>query len=243
VFVANARKLRAISESHTKSDVEDARLLARLGRADPVLLGPIQHRSEQRQRALVRLKVHEALVRARVNAMNSVRFLLNSLGLVVPSGSKATTFTRRLRPMLDEATGRLVEPLLVMVDTLNAKIAELDDELEAFGRERYPVTERLRQVDGVGPLTALAYVLTIEDPNGLRTRATSARTWAWCPSATSRAKATSSCRSARPAIGSCDACWSIAPTISSGRSVRRRDCVRRVHALRPGVASPRRSAR
>jgi transposase len=164
VFVANARKLRAISESHTKSDVEDARLLARLGRADPVLLGPIRHRSEQGQRALVRLKVREALVRARVNAMNSVRFLLKSLGLVVPSGSKAMTFTRRLRPMLDEATGRLVEPLLTMVDTLNAKIAELDDELEAFGRERYPVTERLRQVDGVGPLTALAYVLTIEDP-------------------------------------------------------------------------------
>ncbi|MBX3737999.1 MAG: hypothetical protein KF715_14985 [Candidatus Didemnitutus sp.] len=93
VIVANARKLRAIcspfrpqwrapgparpslraapsprcrapSASHTKNDAEDARMLARLGRADPALLSPIQHRSEQGQRALVRLKVREALVRS-----------------------------------------------------------------------------------------------------------------------------------------------------------------------------------
>ena len=33
VIVANACKVRAISQSQTKSDVEDARMLARLGRA------------------------------------------------------------------------------------------------------------------------------------------------------------------------------------------------------------------
>lgn len=80
VLVANARKLRAISRSHTKNDTEDARMLARLGRADPALLSPIQHRSEHGQRALVRLKVRAALVRSRVNLINSVRFLLKSLG-------------------------------------------------------------------------------------------------------------------------------------------------------------------
>jgi transposase len=168
VLVANARKLRAISTSVTKSDEEDARMLARLGRADPALLSPIKHRSEQGQRALLRIKVREALVRSRVNQMNSVRFLLKSLGLTVPSGSKAMTFTRKLRPMLDEATRCLVEPLLTMIDALNARIHEMDAELEAFGRERYPATERLRQVPGVGPLTALAFVLTIEDPARFR---------------------------------------------------------------------------
>ena len=164
VHVANARKVRAIAQSPTKSDQEDARMLARLGRADPALLSPIQHRSEAGQRALLRIKVREALVRSRVNQMNSVHFLLKSLGLQVPSGSKATTFTRKLRPMLDAATCALVEPLLGMIDALNARIKQLDTELESFAREQYPVTERLRQVDGVGPLTALAFVLTIEDP-------------------------------------------------------------------------------
>jgi len=163
-LVANARKLRAIAQSQTKSDREDARMLARIGRADPALLYPVRHRSEHGQRALIRIKVREALVRSRVNQMNSVRFLLKSLGVPVVSGSKAMTFTRRLRPMLDEATRALVEPLLTMIDALNARIAAMDKELESFGRECYPVTERLRQVDGVGPLTALAFVLTIEDP-------------------------------------------------------------------------------
>ena len=168
VIVANARKLRAISQSHTKNDAEDARMLARLGRADPTLLSPIKHRSEEGQRALLRIKVREALVRSRVNQMNSVRFLLKSLGLAVPSGSKAMTFTRKLRPMLDDATRCLVEPLLAMIDALNATIHELDAELESFGRDRYPVSESLRQVPGVGPLTALAFVLTIEDPQRFR---------------------------------------------------------------------------
>ena len=67
VLVANARKLRAISQSTTKSDEEDARMLARLGRADPKLLSPVRHRREATQRALVRLKVREALVRSCVN--------------------------------------------------------------------------------------------------------------------------------------------------------------------------------
>jgi len=68
VIVANARKLRAISESQTKSDREDAQMLARLGRADPKRLSPVRHRCEATQRALVRLKVREALVRSRVKA-------------------------------------------------------------------------------------------------------------------------------------------------------------------------------
>jgi len=164
VLVANARKLRAISASHTKTDAEDARMLARLGRADPALLSPIQHRSEAAQRALVRLKVRESLVRARVNQMNSVRFLLKSLGLVTPRQVKATAFTRKLRPLLDAATCALVEPLLTLIDTLNAQLAALDAELETLARDHYPVTERLRQISGVGALTALCFVLTIEDP-------------------------------------------------------------------------------
>ena len=164
VYVANARKVRAITSSPTKSDQEDARMLARLGRADPALLSPIQHRSEAGQRALLRMKVREALVRSRVNQMNSVRFLLKSLGLPVPSGSKALTFTRKLRPMLDAATCALVEPLIAMIDALNARIKELDTALETLGREQYPATARLQQIPGVGPLTALGFVLTIESP-------------------------------------------------------------------------------
>jgi transposase len=37
--------------------------------------------------------------------------------------------------------------------------------LETVSKERYPETELLRQVEGIGPLTALTFVLTLEDPN------------------------------------------------------------------------------
>lgn len=164
VYVANARKVRAISQSLTKTDEQDARMLARLCRADPSLLSPVKHRSEACQRDLVQLKAREALVRARVDLMNSTRFLLKSLGLPVPSQVKATAFTRKLRPLIDEASTALVEPLLQSIDALSARIKTLDETLEALASARYPDTQRLRQVPGVGPITALCYVLTLESP-------------------------------------------------------------------------------
>jgi transposase len=164
VYVANARKVRAISQSVTKSDEQDARMLARLCRVDPSLLSPIKHRSERCQRDLVQLKVRESLVRARVDLMNSTRFLLKSLGLTVPSQVKATAFVRKLRPLLDDAATALVEPLLQSIDALSAQIKTLEDKLEALTCNQYPDTERLQQIPGVGPITALAYVLTLETP-------------------------------------------------------------------------------
>ncbi len=164
VIVANARKLRAISQRQTKSDREDAQLLARLGRADPALLSPVQHRSEATQRALVRLKVREALVRGRVNHINTARFLLKSLGIFIPGSIKALAFTRKVRAQLGAADTALVAELLQTIDHLNQQIKTLDTELEQLAGERYPATQRLRQVAGVGPLTALCFVLTVEDP-------------------------------------------------------------------------------
>jgi len=165
VYVANARKLRAISTSNTKSDKADARMLARLCRADVELLSPIRHRSEQCQRDLVRVKVRDALVRTRVNQMNSVRFLMKSLGVKIPSGCKASAFVKRVREELSEEYLELVEPLLVMLDAIEAKIREVDKQLEELAAKQYPETERLKQVPGVGPLTALTFILTLESPD------------------------------------------------------------------------------
>jgi transposase len=58
-----------------------------------------------------------------------------------------------------------LEPLLETVDHLTRTIRRMDREIERLGQERYPETQLLRQVTGVGPITALYYVLTLEDPN------------------------------------------------------------------------------
>ena len=44
------------------------------------------------------------------------------------------------------------------------RIRQYDRQLETISKETYPETELLRQVEGVGPLTALTFVLTLEDP-------------------------------------------------------------------------------
>jgi len=164
VIVANARKVRAISQSTTKSDVEDARMLARLCRADEDLLCPVTHRSEACQRALLELKVRDTLVRQRVDLTNSARFLVKSLGLRIPAGLKANAFTRKARAVLDADTCARVAPLLQTIDALSAQIKALDHRLAKLAEETYPDTARLQQVPGVGPITALCYVLSLESP-------------------------------------------------------------------------------
>jgi transposase len=55
-------------------------------------------------------------------------------------------------------------PLVRLAATLSADIKEYDKKIEELGREKYGHTALLRQVKGVGPITALAYVLTLENP-------------------------------------------------------------------------------
>ncbi|MEY2878887.1 MAG: hypothetical protein RLZZ15_1267, partial [Verrucomicrobiota bacterium] len=88
------------------------RSVARLGRADPQLLSPIRHRNEATQRVLVRLETREALVRSRVNLVNSARLLLKSLGVFMSSSIKAQAFTRKVRAQLAPPDALLVTPLL-----------------------------------------------------------------------------------------------------------------------------------
>jgi transposase len=58
----------------------------------------------------------------------------------------------------------MVEPALEVIDLLTAKIREFDEKIAELGEQKYSETLLLRQVAGVGPITALAYRLTIGDP-------------------------------------------------------------------------------
>lgn len=56
-----------------------------------------------------------------------------------------------------------LEPILKTIASLSARIRDYDRKLEEHAQEHYPETNLLRQVQGVGVLTALAFVLTLED--------------------------------------------------------------------------------
>ncbi len=162
--VANPRRVRLIAENDSKSDGVDAELLARLGRVDPSLLKPIVHRGEQAQRDRILIQARDGFVRARTQLVNQVRGFAKALGTRVPSSSTAA-FPKRVRATTPMDLFPGLEPLLETIDQLTATIRQMDREVERVCRERYPETQLLRQVPGVGPITALYYVLTIEDPS------------------------------------------------------------------------------
>ena len=51
------------------------------------------------------------------------------------------------------------------VASFTQRISEYARKLETISKERYPETELLRQVEGIGPLTVLTFMLTLEDPS------------------------------------------------------------------------------
>jgi transposase len=73
VIVANARRVKLISQSSRKNDRLDAEFLSRLARADQKLLAPIRHRSETAQADLMGVRVRAQLVELRTEAVNAAR--------------------------------------------------------------------------------------------------------------------------------------------------------------------------
>jgi transposase len=80
VYVVNPRQLHLISKSAKKTDRNDARLLARLGRADIGLLQPTYRRGLDCQAARTVLSSRRTLVRMRTRLVTSIRSAAKSYG-------------------------------------------------------------------------------------------------------------------------------------------------------------------
>ena len=167
VVVANPRRVRLISDSTRKDDRLDAKTLARLARIDPELLSPIRHRSEQAQADLMVIRARAALVEARTMLVNSARGLTKSYGERLPSCGTGQVREDLAEP-LSVPLQKALKPMLSEVESLSEHIREYDQQIEQLGKDRYPEVELLTQVHGVGTLTALTYVLTVEDPHRFR---------------------------------------------------------------------------
>jgi transposase len=164
VLVANARKLKLIYGGKRKTDKLDAENLARLGRLDPKLLYPLKHRSEASQAHLAVIRSREALVGSRTQLINHVRGAVKSFGHRLPKCS-ARSFQKKILEHLPKELVSALRPLLETIGELTERIREYERKLEEIATEHYPETELLRQVAGVGTLTSLTFVLTLEDPH------------------------------------------------------------------------------
>ncbi|GAB6057196.1 IS110 family RNA-guided transposase [Desulfonatronum parangueonense] len=163
VLVGNARKLPSIWRSPVKTDFRDAETLGRIARFDPNLLYPIYHRNEGAQADLAIIKARDMLVQTRSGLINYVRGAVKSMGARIPDSS-AEAMAKRAKEHMPEILKPALLPLLSQIEQLNKAIREYDRQIENLSKEKYKETEVLRQVVGVGPITALAFVLTLEDP-------------------------------------------------------------------------------
>jgi transposase len=163
VLVANARKTRLIYSNKRKTDQIDAENLARLARLDPRLLYPLKHRGEDAQAHMALIRSREALVDCRTQLVNHVRGAVKSFGHRLPK-CPARSFHKRASEHIPEALLPALGPILEQIASLTERIRQYDRKLQTISKERYPETELLRQVEGIGALTALTFVLTLEDP-------------------------------------------------------------------------------
>ena len=163
VIVVNPRRVKLIAESTLKTDKIDAEILARLLRGDRTLLRPVQHRGEETQRMRAKLRAREVLIRSRTACINSVRGLLRSFGYTLPKGATEKFAERFEVAVLPEELRGLVTPLVETVRSLSEQIKAFDGWVEQAA-SAYPEVERLKKNDGVGTLSALAFVLCLEDP-------------------------------------------------------------------------------
>jgi transposase len=163
VYVANPSAMYGARRRTKRNDRMDAAYLARLGRVDVQLLHAIRHRGEQTQAHLAQLRARDQLVKTRTQLINHVRGAVKSTGQRLPA-STAEAFAKRAALHLPTALAEALTPLLTLITTLTTQIHTFDAHLERLAAAEYPETQRLRQIAGVGPLTALAFVLLVEDP-------------------------------------------------------------------------------
>jgi len=155
----NFAPMYATRSRRVKTDRRDAVTLAdacRLGAYRPA------HRTSERQRQVrAELIVRESVVRSRTKFIALVGALLRREGLRIRSGN-ADQFLDRLDDVpMDASLRERIRPLTRVLIELHCEIKSADGRIAAIVRGD-PVIQRLCTVPGVGPITATAFVATVD---------------------------------------------------------------------------------
>jgi len=163
VQVADPRRVQLISKDPRKTDRRDAEMLAKMGAAMPELLGDVHHRGELAQSHLSIVRARDLVVRMRTMAVQQVRGLCKAFGLRLPS-STTSGFSKRVVALIPQSLHAALLPILEMIAELTERIRAFDRSLAEVAKRHYPEVKHLQQVDGVGPVISVAFVLSVEDP-------------------------------------------------------------------------------
>jgi len=163
VICLDARHARAALKMQiNKTDQNDAEGLAQIVRTGWYRSVHVKSLDAHRARAL--LGARAQLVGMRTRLSNNIRGILKTFG-VLPGGVRGMRFDRRVEAQLVERPDLepIVAPILTIWRSLREQIAAFDKMIRALVKES-PDCRLLMSVPGIGPLTGLAYVSTVEDP-------------------------------------------------------------------------------
>ena len=161
----NYAPMYAQRSRRVKTDKRDALALAeacKLGAYRPA------HRTSDEQRHVrALLTVRDSLVRVRARFVTLAQALLSREGFRVPTGSSGCFGARVEELDLPEHLRVEIAPLLAMLTPLNEQIHLLDESISQLARKDERV-KRLMTMPEIGPVTAVAYVATLDEAGRFR---------------------------------------------------------------------------
>lgn len=159
----DARHARAALKMQlNKTDQNDAEGLAQIMRTGWYRSVHVKSFDSHRARAL--LGARAQLVGMTTRLSNHIRGVLKTFGLL-PGGIRGMRFDRRVEALVADRPdiAPIVRPMLVAWRQLREQIAGFDKEVRRHV-EQSPTCRRLMTVPGIGVLSVLAFVSTVEDP-------------------------------------------------------------------------------
>src|SRR5215470_18435809 len=159
LWFGDAAEIRAAMVRKQKTDTRDALHILDLLIQDRFPRIWVPSAAERDVRQLVRHR--HKLVRLRTSLMNQLQALALGQGLCLRKKLWTTVGRQKLESLtLDPWASRRRRELLELVDQINPSIEELDRAVITEAESR-PAAVCLMQQPGVGPVTALAFVLTV----------------------------------------------------------------------------------
>ena len=156
----------ALSMQINKTDSNDAFGLAQIVRTG--WYRPVDVKSMDSHRLRLLVAARTRVVSMRTGLYNQIRGLLKTFGVVLAPGKGSGFEQLVFRGIPDDHFVRVViESQLSTWRHLSTELKKLNREIERAARA-IPVCRRLMTVPGVGPLTAVAYTTTVDEPSRFR---------------------------------------------------------------------------
>lgn len=156
----NFAPMYATRSKKIKTDKRDARALC-----EACQLGAYRaaHRTSAAQRHIrAKLAVRETLVRTRAKYISLIGAIVRREGWRLASGSSRAFLTRLAQLALTAEMENEIAPLKTVMETLNEQIQQADQELATLVRADEQA-QRLTTVPGIGPVTATAFIATLDE--------------------------------------------------------------------------------